>query len=82
MREQANNLQAQGKDSRWYARMIADVVISVLDIISTQFYLERKDYLARLKQLNVYPISSKLLKARLINISPRLAVELLHLKNS
>jgi len=45
------------------------------------FYAERNAYLRRLNRMTIYPIQSKLLKAQLINFSPRLAVALLHLKN-
>lgn len=81
MQKQSKELQEQGKDNRWFARMIADTVISIITILGTQFYSEHKDYLAKLKALNIYPIQSKIAKAKLINLSPRLAVELLHLKN-
>lgn len=81
MQSQASELQKQGKDNRWFARMIADTIISIITILGTQFYSEHKDYLAKLKALNIYPIQSKIAKAKLINLSPRLAVELLHLKN-
>lgn len=78
---QANDLQGQGKDNRWFARMIADNVISIIGILSTDFYGERKSYLAQLREMNIYPLQSKVSKARLINFSPRIAVELLHVKN-
>jgi hypothetical protein len=61
--------------------MIADNVVSMIGIIARDFYAERKVYLEQLKQYGIYPIQSKGLKARLINISPRLLVELLHIKN-
>ena len=70
-----------GKDNRWFAMMIADTVISIITILGTQFYEERKEYLAKLQGLNIYPIQSQIAKAKLINLSPRLAVELLHIKN-
>ena len=78
---QANDLQGQGKDNRWFARMIADNVISIIGILSTDFYGERMSYLAQLREMNIYPLQSKVSKARLINFSPRIAVELLHVKN-
>lgn len=81
MQRQAKELNEQGKDSRWYQRMIADTVISIINILSTTFYAERKLYLERLRELRAFPIHSHGLKARLINFSPRLAVELLHIKN-
>lgn len=81
MQRQAEELKAQGRDHRWYQRMIADTVISVINILSTTFYPERQLYLSRLRELRVFPISSRGLKARLINFSPRLAVQLLHIKH-
>ena len=81
MQRQAEELKAQGCENRWYERMIADTVISVINSLSTTFYFERQSYLSRLRELRVFPISSRGLKARLINFSPRLAVELLHLKH-
>lgn len=81
LQSQAKELASDGKDSRWFARMIADTVISIIGILSTQFFDERKEYLAELKKLNIYPIQSQITKAKLINFSPRLAVEILHIKN-
>ena len=82
MQRQSNELKSKGLNNTWFSRMIADTVISVIGILSVDFYVERKEYLKQLKQMNIYPLASKSAKARLINFSPRLAVELLHLKNS
>lgn len=81
MQRQATELKSQGKDNRWFSKMIAATVISIVGILSTQFYNERKDYLSQLKEFKIFPIQSHSLKARLINFSPRLAAELLHWKN-
>ena len=81
MQRQAEELKAQGCDNRWYERMIADTVISVINSLSTTFYSERQSYLSRLRELCVFPIYSRGMKARLINFSPRLAVELLRIKH-
>lgn len=81
MQRQAADLKSQGKDNRWFAKMIAATVISIVGILSTQFYKERKDYLSQLKEFKIFPIQSHSPKACLINFSPRLAVELLHWKN-
>ena len=81
MQRQAADLKSQGKDNRWFSKMIAATVISIVGILSTQFYKERKDYLSQLKEFDIFPIQSHSPKARLINFSPRLAVELLHWKN-
>ena len=82
MQHQSKELQEQGKDNRWFARMIADTVISIITILGTQFYNEREEYLVKLEALNIYPIQSRHYKARMINLSPRLTVALLHLKNA
>ena len=81
MQKQSKDLQTKGMDNRWFDRMIVDTVISIIGILSVQFYQERKEYLDRLKQYGVYPLKSSSTKARLINLSPCLTVELLHLKN-
>lgn len=78
---QSNELQTKGLDNSWFDKMIADTVISIIGILSVQFYQERKVYLDNLKQYGVYPLKSSSTKARLINLSPRLTVGLLHLKN-
>jgi hypothetical protein len=81
MQRQANELQEKGLNNTWFNRMIADTVISVMGMLSVDFYAERKGYLVQLKAMNIYPLHSNKAKARLINLSPRLAVELLHIKN-
>lgn len=81
MQRQSKELENKGLNNAWFDRMIADTVISVIGILSVDFYNERKEYLTQLKQMNVYPLTSKLPKAKLINFSPRLAVEILHIKN-
>ena len=81
MQQQSKKLKEQGRANRWFTKLIADTVISIITILGTQFYVERKEYLAKLEALNVYPIQSRIAKARLINLSPRLAVEVLHIKN-
>lgn len=81
MQRQARDLQEKGLSNTWFSRMIADTVISVIGMLSTDFYIDRKLYLARLKSMGVFPVQSANPKARIINLSPRLAVELLHWKN-
>lgn len=78
MQRQSQELQAQGKDNRWFKKMISDTVISIIGILGVQFYQERTTYLAQLQQMRVYPIVSKSLKARVINISPSLFIKLIH----
>ena len=81
LQQQAIDLRKSGRYNRWYRDMISDTVVSIIGMLSVEFYAEKDAYLAQLKQLNIYPIESKSLKAKLINISPSLAVELLHIKN-
>ena len=81
MQRQAEELKSKCLNNSWFSRMIADTVISVIGILSVDFYAERKEYLKQLEVMNIYPLVSKSAKARMINLSPQLAVELLHLKN-
>lgn len=81
LQQQAVDLKKSGRYNGWYADMVSDTVVSVIGILSGTFYSERENYLDSLSQLKVYPIKNRSLKARLINISPKLIVELLHLKN-
>ncbi len=81
MQRQAALVRADGHDDAWFGRMTASLVVSIIGLLSTDFYAERKSYLRRLRDLQIYPLHSRSSKAKLINFSPRLAVELLHLKN-
>lgn len=81
LQQQAIDLRKSGRYNRWYRDMISDTVVSIIGMLSVEFYAEKDAYLEQLKQLNIYPLEPKSLKARLINFSPRIAVELLHLKN-
>ena len=82
MQRQSNELQDKELCNAWFSRMIADTVISIIGILSVDFYSERKGYLEQLNAMNIYPLQSKSTKAKLINFSPRLVVEVLHIKNS
>ena len=81
LQQQAVELRNSGRYNRWYQNMISDLVVSIIGMLSVDFYNEKDAYLAQLKQLQIYPLQPKSLKARLINISPSFAVELLQLKN-
>lgn len=81
LQQQAIDLRKSGRYNRWYRNMISDTVVSIIGMLSVEFYDEKDAYLTQLKQLNMYPLEPKSLKAKLINISPSLAVELLHIKN-
>lgn len=65
----------------WYNRMEAHSVISLLTNVGVALYSDRKDYITQLEALNVLPIMKTSLKAKIINISPRLFVALIHVKN-
>lgn len=65
----------------WYKMMESHSIVSLITNVGVSLYDERKNYLEQLYALNVLPIQSTSLKARLINFSPRLAIMLLHLKN-
>lgn len=81
MQGQAKYLEQKGLSNVWFNRMIADTVISIIGMLSVEFYSEKDSYLNRLSELNIYPIHSCKWKARFINFSPRLVIELLHIKN-
>ena len=81
LKQQAIDLKKSGRYNRWYYDMISDLVVSIIGMLSVDFYDEKDDYLAQLQQLQVFPLRPKSFKARLINISPKFMVELLHLKN-
>ena len=65
----------------WYKRMEAHAVLTLITNIGVSLYDERKDYIQQLRELNVIPIQSQSLMARLINVSPLVAVWLIHIKN-
>lgn len=87
LQRQAKCLIQSGNRSDWFDGMIATTAISILGILSTEFYQEKSDYLKRMAELGIYPLNGKycnnlaMRKLRLINFSPRLAVEILHYKN-
>lgn len=81
MQRQAEELKSKCLNNSWFSRMIADTIISVIGLLSVDFYNARKAYLKQLKAMNIYPLQSKSPRAKLINFSPRLAVEVLHIKN-
>ena len=72
----------------WLKNMQSNMAVGILTTVAQEFYAERMAYIGRLQALNVFPLSladqgkSYIRKARLINLSPRLTIELLHLKNS
>ena len=81
LKQQAIDLRKSGRYNRWYFSMISDTVVSIIGMLSTDFYNEKDSYLDQLRTLDIFPIVNKSFKTRLINVSPRFAVELLHIKN-
>ena len=81
LQQQAIDLRKSGRYNRWYSDMISDTVVSVIGLLSVEFYADKDTYLTKLKEMEIYPLVPKSLKARLINISPNMMVEILHLKN-
>lgn len=81
LKQQAADLHKSGRYNRWYQDMIAMTVIGIIGKIGGEFYEERETYLMQLLEMNVLPIKAISLKARLINLSPKLMLGLLHFKN-
>ena len=81
LQQQAIDLRKSGRYNRWYRDMISDLVVSIITMLGVDFYEEKDAYLNQLQQLQIYPLKPNTFKARLINIAPRLFVELLHIKN-
>lgn len=75
-------------DKRWYEGMISATVISIMGCIVADFYKEKSEYLKRLKELDIYPLSyyhaSKLSvrKIKFINFSPWLFCSVLKIKSN
>ena len=81
LQQQAIALHKSERYNRWYYDLIAEVVVSIIGMLASDFYKEKDVYLNQLESFQIYPITKTSLKARLINISPRFAVKLLHFKN-
>lgn len=75
------------EDKSWFERMIAATVLSIIGCIATDFYSERKKYLAQLKDRQVFPLlylnTTKQVKRKLqlINFSPALYCWMMYIKN-
>jgi len=81
--EQKSNL----RDVRWYDGMIGQTVISILGLLSLQFYNEKKNYISQLKKNGVFPVSDyhcierNKMRVKMINFSPSFYCWFIHLKN-
>lgn len=73
-------------DRRWYDSMISGLVVNIVGIIASTFYHERKEYVRKIKALNILPITSYHIaprakrKVKLINVSVNFTIWLLHSK--
>lgn len=82
-----DSLNDNSHENNWYNRMISVTVVSVLEIIATKLWQDRKMYLLQLQKLGVFPLcllfesNSKDLKIKLINLSPNWAIKLIHILN-
>lgn len=72
----------------WYKMIEAHVVVGMLTNVGTALYSERKEYIEQLRALDVFPLDTanvqdKKAKRKIVlaNISPKVLVELIHIKN-
>lgn len=74
----------QVADRRWFNSMISSLVVNIVGIIASTFYGERKEYIRQIKALDILPITTYHIapraqkKVKMINMSLRLAVMVLH----
>lgn len=74
-------------DRRWFGSMISTLVVNIVGMLASSFYAERREYIKQIKALGILPITTDRIvpraerKVRMINLSLRLAIELLHFKN-
>lgn len=78
--------EVQNRDAiSWYKMMISFCVLTLLSLVSMHRFADRQDYLKRLREKSVYPLSMKKLsgnnriKAAIINISPEIYCRLIHI---
>ena len=85
--ERLNRWGNQVSDRRWFDSMISSLVVNIVGMLAGPFYAERKTYIKQIKSLGILPITTDRIapraerKVRMINLSLRLAIELLHFKN-
>lgn len=76
----------QGYSGRWFEGMVAATVLGVMEVLASDFYEDRVEYIDKLNEMHVFPLSTyhiwpkALKKIRLINMSPRVALFILHTK--
>ena len=82
--DRLNKWGNQVADRRWFDSMISSLVVNVVGIIASTFYDERKEYIRQIKALDILPITTYHIapraqkKVKMINMSLRLAVMVLH----
>ena len=82
-----NNWGNQVADRRWFDSMISSLVVNIVGMMASTFYSERKEYIRKIKALNILPITSYHIapraqrKVRLINLSINLAIWVWHMKS-
>ena len=77
----------QNPQCRWLRNMQSNMVVGVLTTIAREFYAERREYIARFKALNVFPLSiadqgkTYARRARIINVlGPEFYSLLMHMR--
>ncbi len=81
LQSQAEFIKRNGYSDVWFSKMISATIVSIFGLLSTTFYSTSRQYVKKLQDLRIFPIYASSFKAKLINLSPRIAIELLHLKN-
>ena len=83
--EQYAKYQTQYPQCRWLRKMRSIITLGVLTSIAREFYKERKEYIARLMSMNVFPLTiadqgkTYIRRAKLVNLfGPRLYCSLMH----
>lgn len=82
--ERLNKWGNQVADRRWFDSMISSLVVNIVGIIASTFYDERKEYIRQIKALDILPITTYHIaprakkKVKMVNMSLRLAVMVLH----
>lgn len=82
-----NRQAASCEDKRWFEGMIAGTTLSILTLVTADFYKERRHIIYQLRMKRVFPLSNyhatqrTARKLKLINISPELFCLLHHWKN-
>ena len=82
--ERLNLWGNQVADRRWFDSMISSLVVNIVGLIASTFYSERKEYIRQIKALDILPITTYHIaprakrKVKVINMSLRLAVMVLH----